>query len=200
MAIRITGGRLGRRLIRVPARGVRPTQDRVRAALFSSLADRVPGAWVLDLFAGSGALGLEAYSRGAAGVWWVESDRQALAVLKENVRQLCGAAVQDGDGLGSTVLPAAQETRVVEGDAMRFLRRDPPGRVFDLVFADPPYDRDGAWLKNILSVLGAGSMLSASGIFVMEESAQCPVVPLAGWRLLKAREYGETRILMLAKG
>ncbi len=199
MAIRITGGSLGRRLIRVPKAGVRPTQDRVRAALFSSLADMVIGARVLDLFAGSGALGLEAYSRGAASVCWVESDRRVLAVLQDNIRQLCGAYDAAGSGHGDPSLRSAPETRVVEADALDFLRQAPEGKPFDIIIADPPYDRTGAWLKNILRALAAGCTLNCSGLFIVELSSQCPVVPLMGWQLLKTREYGETRVCLLTR-
>ena len=185
MAVRITGGMLGRRLIRVPKTGVRPTQDRVRAAVFSSLAERIPGARVLDLFAGSGALGLEAYSRGAASVCWVESDRRVLAVLQENVRQLC--------------VPLAGDIQVVPDDVLRFIRGAPPGMAFDLIFADPPYDQDGGWLKNILYAISAGSILAPTGLLIVEVSARSAVVPWLGWRLVMMREYGETRICMLEK-
>ncbi len=199
MAIRITGGSLARRLVRVPKAGVRPTQDRVRAALFSSLADTVRGARVLDLFAGSGALGLEAYSRGAASVWWVESDRRVLAVLRDNIRALCGTHALAGSELGAAAARSAPETRVVEADALTFLRQTPAGQPFDIIIADPPYDRSGTWLKNILCALAAGYMLSASGLFIAELAAQSPVVPLLGWQLLKTREYGETRICLLSR-
>jgi 16S rRNA (guanine966-N2)-methyltransferase len=193
MAIRITGGRLGRRIIKVPQNGVRPTQDRVRAAVFSALAEALAGARVLDLFAGSGALGLEAYSRGAAKVWWVESNRQALAVLKDNIRQLCGAEAAAGSEPGRS----APETRLVADDVWHFLRQAPVGGEFDIIFADPPYDREGAWLKKILCALTPGSILTDSGLLVVEIAARCPVDVLPGWRLLQARVYGETRVCVL---
>ncbi len=189
MSVRITGGRLGRRRVRVPGAEVRPTQDRVRAAVFSSLGERVLGARVLDLFAGSGALGLEAWSRGAAAVWWVECHRRVLAVLRENVRSLCG-----GEGPGTV-----PEARVVPSDVLAFLRRAPEGPAFDLVFADPPYDRDGAWFKKILCALAENPILSASGLLIVELAAQGADVPLAGWTLLKARDYGGTRVCTLAR-
>ncbi len=197
MAIRITGGSLGGRLIRVPQAGVRPTQDRVRAAVFSSLAELVPGARVLDLFAGSGALGLEAISRGAARVCWVESDRRVLAVLRDNLRQLCGPSGPEA-GLGRHAPPAG-EFQVVADDALRFIRRAPPDLVFDLIFADPPYDRDGEWLKNILNAISAGSILAPNGLFIAEVSARSAAVPWLGWRLVRRRDYGETRVCVLAR-
>ena len=86
--MRVTGGSISRREIRVP-NGIRPTQDKVRAALFNSLGEAIVGTRVAELFAGSGALGIEAWSRGAALVCWVESDRRVLSTLKENVQSLC---------------------------------------------------------------------------------------------------------------
>ena len=107
MAIRITAGEWRGRQLKVPHGDVRPAQDRVRLAVFSSLADRVPGARVLDLFAGTGAYGLESLSRGAASVIWVENDRRVLAVLRENIESLC----------------PEQVARIVSADALRFLER-----------------------------------------------------------------------------
>ena len=87
--MRITGGILRGRKIRTPGNKIRPTQDKVREALFSILDDKVCKAGFLDLFAGCGAVGLDAWSRGAASVYWVESDRRVLSTLKQNVQQLC---------------------------------------------------------------------------------------------------------------
>lgn len=195
MALRVTGGILGGRTIRVPKMGVRPTQDRVRAAVFSSLAERIPGARVLDLFAGSGAMGLEAYSRGAASVCWVESDRRVLAVLRQNIRQLCGP--ESGHGINR--VSVRPETCVIMDDVLRFARKREGRGPFDIIFADPPYDRDGEWQKKILCALSAGSMLLASGLLMLEISARVPVLACAGWQLLKTKEYGETRILMFQR-
>lgn len=95
MAIRITGGEFRGRLLDVPGKGVRPTQDKVRAAVFSSLQAVIPGARVLDLFAGAGAFGLEALSRGAAFACFVESDHKALLYLAKNAERLLGNPVGD---------------------------------------------------------------------------------------------------------
>ena len=187
MAIRITAGEWRGRLLRVPRGDVRPAQDRVRLAVFSSLADRVPGARVLDLFAGTGAYGLEALSRGAAAATWVENDRRVLAVLRENVAALCGPDALGGRG--AAVVPA---------DALRFLARGGGDAPYDLVFADPPYDRDGGWLKKILSALAGRSILKSSGLLVMEQSVHVPAVSQEGWQQLKRRVYGETQIDYMA--
>ena len=191
--MRITGGTLRGREIRVPGGAVRPTQDKVRAAIFSALGGFAAGARTLDLFAGSGALGLEAWSRGAADVCWVERDRRVLAVLQDNVRRLC----PDG---GTRAQCRAQ-------DAFRFLAQQaaPPaggapaaaGR-WDLVLADPPYDRTGTarWLEKTLPALEAGSMLRSGGLLVFEAGADEPPVARPGWSLLWDRTYGGTRVAM----
>ncbi len=197
--MRITGGILGRRRILVPKTNIRPTQDRVRAAIFSSLAERVGGSRVLDLFAGSGASGIEAFSRGANFVCWVESDPGALRTLRENVRVLCEA--------GNT--PSGARTWIVRDDAIRFLeqlgRSDPmPGGIpsqdaFDIIFADPPYDNDGAWLDQLLTALSRLPILNDDGIFIMEQRARSPLPAHAKWNLTRDRKYGETRILFFQK-
>lgn len=183
MAIRITAGEWRGRQLKVPRGDVRPAQDRVRLAVFSSLADRVPGARVLDLFAGTGAYGLEALSRGAAAATWVEKDRRVLAVLRENVTTLCGPG---------------QDKAVVSADALRFLERGGGDVSYDLIFADPPYDQDGGWLKKILSALTGRSILKSSGLLVMEQSVHVPAVNREGWQQLKRRVYGETQIDYMA--
>jgi len=183
MTIRITAGEWRGRQLKVPRGDVRPAQDRVRLAVFSSLADRVPGARVLDLFAGTGAYGLEALSRGAASVTWVENDRRTLEVLRENITILCGPD---------------QGKAVVYADALRFLVRGGDDEPYDLIFADPPYDRDGDWLKKILSALAGRSILKSSGLLVMEQSVQVPEVTREGWQQLKRRVYGETQIDYIA--
>src|ERR1700747_1084551 len=118
----IAGSAGGIRLV-VPKRGVRPTMDRVKAAIFSSLANRVIGARVLDLFAGSGALGIEALSRGATSVLFVEEDRQSIAAIEKN--------------LARTKLTG----RVRQQDVFKFLRSADLPDGFDIIFADPPYER-----------------------------------------------------------
>ena len=111
--MRVTGGELRGREVAVPAgRAVRPTQDRVRQALFSALATRIAGSQFLDLFAGSGAVGLEAWSRGAAGVVWVEQNPRVLRVLQANIGALCAPA---GVACGTA--------RAVRSDVLGFLER-----------------------------------------------------------------------------
>lgn len=183
--MRVSGGSISRREIRVPG-GIRPTQDKVRAALFNSLGEAVVGTRVLDLFAGSGALGIEAWSRGASLVCWVESDRRALATLKENVQTLC----RDGG-----------ETVIRQSDVDLFLRKGWTGEPFHLILADPPYDREGRtrWLEAILLALEEGGILSPGGVLVFEQGASEKVPVRPGWNVLRDRTYGGTRLLMLRR-
>ncbi|HZH24589.1 MAG TPA: 16S rRNA (guanine(966)-N(2))-methyltransferase RsmD [Solirubrobacteraceae bacterium] len=149
MSPRVIAGRYGgRRLKAPPGDATRPTADRVREALFSILGARVPGARVLDLFAGSGALGLEALSRGAQAVTFVERAPAALAALRENLAAL-GA-----------------DAAVERAEALRWLRGASDGaRQYDLVFLDPPYRRAaelGAPLSELLpAVLAPGALVIA---------------------------------------
>ncbi|MDI6773866.1 MAG: 16S rRNA (guanine(966)-N(2))-methyltransferase RsmD [Verrucomicrobiota bacterium] len=177
--MRITGGSLRGRAIRVPGRAVRPAQDKVRQALFSILGERVPGCRFLDLFAGSGAVGLEAWSRGARSVWWVESERHALACLRGNV-----AALSPSVG------------RVVGMDVRSFLRNKAFSEErFDIIFADPPY-AVRAWRTDLLEQVGHGGILVPGGLLVLEEAvnqtAQAAAAP--GWEQADERRYGDTRL------
>jgi 16S rRNA (guanine966-N2)-methyltransferase len=178
--VRIVGGEFGGRLLRAPADGTRPTQEKVRAAIFSSLAAFVPGTRVLDLFAGSGALGLEAWSRGAAHVEWVENAKPALQALKRNLADL------------RTPPPF----RVRTADALRWLEGRPPAVPFDLVLADPPYQaaREGRWDERIAGLLAANGWLRSGGVFVYETEGSAPPPGLPDWTLLRDRRYGKTRL------
>lgn len=181
--MRITGGRLGgRRLTASP--GVRPTQDKVRQAIFSALGARVVGARALDLFAGTGALGFEAISRGAAFVCWVESNARTASVLRATADALC-----------------PDVGRVVQADALAWLRRAAGVESFDLVFADPPYDRDGSrrWMEKTLPLLEAGSIVKVDGVLVFEMSAAEAPVESPAWALMWDRAYGDTRVCMLQR-
>jgi 16S rRNA (guanine966-N2)-methyltransferase len=150
--VRIVAGAAKGRRLRTPRAGTRPTSERAREALFGSLGD-IEGLRVLELYAGSGALGLEALSRGAAAVTFVESARAACAVLRANI-----AAVD---------LPGAclQCTSVAA-----FLRRETSDDAFDLVLADPPYSLGEAELARVLSDLPP--RLAPGGVVVVERSAR----------------------------
>jgi 16S rRNA (guanine966-N2)-methyltransferase len=171
----ISGVARGRRL-KVPPSGVRPTGDRAREGLFNSLGTLLDldGAAVLDLYAGSGALGLEALSRGAASVVFVEWGPRVLPVLEAN--------------LAAVGLPGG---RVVAGSVPTVLAGPPPAR-FDLVLADPPYATPVAEVLGVLEALVAGEWLAEEAVVVVERSSreepfEWPT-PLAG---LRDRRYGE---------
>jgi 16S rRNA (guanine966-N2)-methyltransferase len=173
---RLISGVAGGRRLKVPATGVRPTGDRAREALFNSLGHLLDlsGAAVLDLYAGSGALGLEALSRGAGTVVFVESGPRVLPVLKANL-----AAVD---------LPGG---RVIAGSVPTVVAGRPPAR-FDLVLADPPYATPVEEVRAVLESLVRGGWLASQAVLVVERSSreepwEWPT-PLTG---LRDRRYGE---------
>jgi 16S rRNA (guanine966-N2)-methyltransferase len=166
--VRIVAGEWGgRRLVAPPGRETRPTTDRVREAWMSAVAPHLPGARILDLFAGSGALGLEALSRGAAHATFVDESARALKVLRENV-----AALGAGD-----------RATVVRGDAVRHAAGLPP-RAYGIAFADPPY---GAGLAAAL--VEAFAATPFAGLLCVEHGRGDPLPELPGAR---TRRYGDT--------
>lgn len=174
---RIVGGAAGGRRISVPPRGTRPTTDRVREALFNVLAARMDlaGTAVLDLYAGSGALGLEALSRGAATALFVESDRRAADVLAANITAL---------GLpGATLRRATVAAVLAAGTAAPV----------DLVLADPPYEVSAADIDALPGLLVAGGWAAAGTVVVIERAASSPAVAWPdGWQVWPSRRYGDT--------
>lgn len=184
---RIISGRLRGRTLRVPPAGTRPTSDRVREALFSAIVSRVEldGAAVLDLFAGSGALGLEAVSRGADTAWFVEEGARAVTCLKGNTGGLGGVAPGASVVVRRGALPAA-----VAGPCPL------PGG-FDLVLADPPYDCSAVLDAPVLEALAAGGWLVGDALVVWERSARDPEVRWPdGYEVEFSRRYGETAVEM----
>ena len=173
---RLISGEAGGRRLKVPPSGVRPTGDRAREGLFNSLATLldVEGATVLDLYAGSGALGLEALSRGAAQVVFVENGPRVLPVLRANL-----------DVVG---LPGG---RVVSGSVPTVVAGPPPAR-FDLILADPPYATPLPEVLGVLEALVRGGWLAEDAVVVVERSSrEAPFewpTPLHG---LRDRRYGE---------
>lgn len=171
--VRIIGGQWRSRYISVPDRpGLRPTPDRVRETLFNWLGQDLSGLACLDLFAGSGALGFEAASRGAARVVMVENDRQTQAALELSRRALGAATVE-----------------IVAGGALDFLARSKER--FDVVFLDPPFRQNG--LTEVLSRL---PRCLAAGARVYVE-AERPVEPSATWRELRRKRAGQVSYQLL---
>ncbi|MCV7345723.1 16S rRNA (guanine(966)-N(2))-methyltransferase RsmD [Mycolicibacterium rhodesiae] len=180
---RIVGGSAGGRRLDVPPRGTRPTTDRVREALFNVLAARrdFDGLRVLDLYAGSGALGLEALSRGAASALFVESDSRAAAVIKRNVAALGlpGATVRRG--AVAAVLAAGTDVPV------------------DLVLADPPYEVSSADIEAVLTSLGRHGWVAPGTVVVVERATSSAELSWpTGWTAWDNRRYGDTRIEIAA--
>lgn len=167
--MRVIGGRWkGRRLAPIPGRGVRPTSDRVREAWMSLLGDRLCGAAVTDLFAGSGAVGLEALSRGAAHVVFVERSRTAVRVIRRNIR----------------ALNAEARATVVRGDALAHARRMAAGERCDVALADPPYGKGLA--HRLLSLFSETPF--AGELWVEHDRREPTPEPSPGAR----RRYGDT--------
>ena len=162
----------------------RPTGDRVKEGLFSALAFRLPGSRCLDLFAGSGQIGLEALSRGARQVVFVESARAAQKVILKNLSK---AKIEP-----RLALPSQEaEAIVLNCDAERALRRlAAEGQLFDFIYFDPPW----AALPELWRQLAQGlaEILAPSGLLVME-TEQSPE-PIAPWRCVKTRRYGRTQL------
>lgn len=184
---RIISGRLRGLSITVPPAGTRPTTDRVREALFSAIDSRVDldGAAVLDLFAGSGALGLEALSRGADTAWFVEENHRAVACLKKNTAGASSSSPSLRTTVRRAALPAA-----VEGDC-------PVPGGFHLVLADPPYERSAVLDEPVLGALLEGGWLAEDALVVWERSKRDPAVRWpAGYDVIFERTYGETTIEM----
>jgi len=181
--MRIVGGRLGGRALAAPrSQAIRPTADRLRESLFNILVhaygDPVTGARVLDLFAGTGALGLEAISRGAAFALFVDDAAEARALIRENVAEL---------GIGGV-------TRIFRRDATR-LGTAHPVEPFTLVFLDPPYDRGLA--EKALASARAGGWLAPAALVVVEEAADAGFKPLDGFEELERRQYDDTELVFL---
>jgi len=176
--IRIIGGRWRGRLISVPVLpGLRPTPDRLRETVFNWLHSRIEGCRCLDLFAGSGALGLEAASRGAGEVILVERDRRAAAAIARSVEAL-----------------EADNVRLVRADAITLL--DQPSLPFDLVFLDPPFGH-GTVARCLHALASGGWVTSASWVYSETEPAAAELTLPSGWRTLRRTRVGDTEGRML---
>jgi 16S rRNA (guanine966-N2)-methyltransferase len=182
--VRITGGRFGGRILKAPAsRAIRPSADRLRESLFNALVHRpdnlLEGADAIDLFAGTGALGLEALSRGAAYALFVDNGVEARALLRGNVEALGVAGI----------------THIFRRDATRLGDAPDPGR-FRLAFLDPPYGRGLA--SGALRALRDGRWLRDGALAIIEESANATVDMPAGFTCEERRLYGDTQVVFAA--
>ena len=183
--MRITGGEFGGRNLKVPkSDAIRPTQDRVREAVFNIIQFEIPGADFLDLFAGSGAVGLEALSRGAKSVTFVEQDRRHLMTLHQNLDDILAAK------------GAQRVTEVVGADAYRWVARY-SGSGFSIGFADPPYALgEEKGYAAFLATLAERGVVRPGGLFIAEMTAVQKPEETPGWELVRDRVYGKTRICM----
>jgi len=181
--MRIIAGSLGGRRLRAPKGGaVRPTYDRVRESLFGILEPRIGGARVLDLYAGSGSLGIECLSRGAECAVFVERDRSVMEVLRSNVE----------------ALDLSSRSTLVQDDVGRFLARRVRGDGFDLVFADPPYG--GGLAAETIGLLGAWDGLRPGATTIVEHGAAQPLPAAGRLRPWRSERYGSTVVdLFLAR-
>ncbi|MFZ9596355.1 MAG: 16S rRNA (guanine(966)-N(2))-methyltransferase RsmD [Bdellovibrionia bacterium] len=180
--LRITGGQFRGRMIQTPAQDhTRPTQARLREAWFNSLGPYLQGARVLDLFAGSGALGFEALSRGASHVVCVENSKPALRVIHQNIQALALGSQIEVFGLSVTL-------------ALSHLKKKGP---FDLIFADPPYAE--GWEMKMLEQWPWGELLASDGRFCLEwgvQKSQVSQLPdcVSGLKKVREKHYGDTML------
>ena len=181
--MRVIAGSAGGTKLDVPKRGVRPTMDRVKAAIFSSLADHVIGAKILDLFAGSGALGIEALSRGASSVLFVDEDKQAIKAIEKN--------------LAKTKL----DGHVRHQEVFEFLRRSNFAEKFGIIFADPPYEQTKSgehFTEKLLANEALPQLLERDGIFVLEKRPDEALPETPFWKTIRQKKYGATEVLFLS--
>lgn len=174
----IAGEARGRKLSSLEGEQTRPTTDRVKESVFNIVMPYIRGANALDLFAGSGALGIEAISRGAAWCTFVEKSREALSIIRKN--------------LEDTKLK--ERATVTMQDALSFLEN--AEKSYDLIFLDPPYD--GGFYEPVLETISKRGLLQKDGILVLEKRASAsPGIPEA-MTVLKERTYGKITIMVLS--
>jgi len=181
--MRVIAGSAGGIRLAVPKNGVRPTMDRVKAAIFSSLGDAVAGASVLDLFAGSGALGIEALSRGASSGVFVEEDQHSVEIIERN--------------LAKTKLKG----RVRQQNVFDFFRHTSGTETFQLIFADPPYEktkRGESYAEKLLTNEALSRLLGSDGVFVLEQRPNEILTEMKLWRIVRRKTYGTTEVLFLS--
>jgi 16S rRNA (guanine966-N2)-methyltransferase len=194
----IAGSARGRRLVAPEGDSVRPTKDIAREAMFSALDARgaLDGAHVLDLYAGTGALAIEALSRGAATAVLVEQDRAALAAIRTNL-QVLEPGMQPAR-TGSHRAGAGSRAEVMARDVRRFLAAGPPaGAPFDLVFVDPPYETPDDVISEQLGALTGPGWLAPDAIVSVERPRRHPVVPPPGVSTGWERTFGDTLLSFL---
>lgn len=182
--MRIIAGSAGGRPLKAPPDGVRPTMDRVKEAVFSSLGDLVPDACVLDLFSGSGGMGIEALSRGARSAVFVESDDRCVRSIRENLRR------------------AGVEASVQTMDVFRFLELYAGEDAYDLIIADPPYAKKPGDPDHAASLAASEKLAAAlrpGGLFVLEKQSGGSRLPDGPLEQRRSKRYGGSEILYFAR-
>lgn len=180
--MRVIAGSAGGLALRLPKTDLRPTMDVVKGAIFSSLGELIVGARVLDLFAGSGALGIEALSRGAAAVTFVENERRAVASIERNLRET---------QLRGTVQPM---------DVFRFLDRFSAPGAYHLILADPPYAKAPGERDFTPELIGSEPLrlaLAPGGVFVLEHLPGARLALREVWECFRQKRYGATEVAFL---
>ncbi len=180
--MRVIAGSAGGIRLTVPETGVRPTMDRVKAAIFSSLGDRIVGARVLDLFGGTGALGIEALSRGAVSALFVEENRAAVVAIEQNF------------------IRTKLRGRVKSQEVFAFLESARVTEPFDIIFADPPYEKTksgGEFTRLLLHNQMLADLLASDGIFVLEKRPGEQLLSPGLWTIARQKRYGATEVLLL---
>lgn len=183
---RIISGSAGGHPLRIPATGTRPTSDRVREALFSSIDSAIAGRWsdqrVLDIYAGSGALGLEAASRGASDVAFVESNGQAVAVLRENIRSVTHAI------RGSRAVDCVCSVHTQSAESWI------PHHEYTLIFLDPPYNVTDVRLRRVIERLASAGAFAPGCLIVAERDRRSASPFPESITLWRDKAYGDTRL------
>jgi 16S rRNA (guanine966-N2)-methyltransferase len=180
--VRVIAGSAGGLALHLPKSDLRPTMDVVKGAIFSSLGDLIVGARVLDLFAGSGALGIEALSRGAASATFVENERRAVAAIERNLEK--------------TRLTG----NVQSADVFRFLDRFASAGAYDVILADPPYAKAAGERDFAPELLGSESLravLAPGGVFVLEHLPGAKLPLRKVWECFRQKRYGATEVAFL---
>lgn len=197
--MRVTGGRLAGRTLQVPkGLRIRTTQDQVRQALFNLVGDQVEGARVLDLFCGCGAVGIEALSRGAAHVTFVDRSGFSVEATRKNLQTLWGQTPQ---GLTPLTSQRSLPYRVIRADAVAAIGRlSREEQRYDLIFLDPPYGRGLA--RKSLNALGGCAIVSPAGWVIVEQDKRDPLplsAPGTALTLQRIERYGDTALVIYTK-
>ncbi len=176
----IAGKNKGRKLKSRAGKDVRPTSDRAKEALFNMISDQVTAGRFLDLYAGFGGIGIEALSRGAYGVIFIEKNPSNIAIIEDNLTGMLGE----------------EDTEVITGDVLQklaFLKPD-----FDLIFADPPYENDDLYQRT-LDLIDKYNLLHQEGLVIFEHSSEIELEVSGSYKKIKERSYGRSAFTFLLR-